>query len=271
MPSRAQQSMLFPDPGGHSSRMLCRPVAAIIRHRFARACPAMDSKGTRIGFSRVPHSFFAISTKIPFSKNVRASFRQSAGTISIPSIHDISSALDLGTMTREIPCLFAEMTNGRAPSSGRSFPSSASSPRMRVSFSRSSASRLSFSRSTSPAAIARSKWLPVFLTWAGARLIVTRFRGNDRSEFLMADRILSRLSWMDASQSPTIVKLGIPGCVSISMSMGSPWIPWSTIECKSLMDEWVTLCLSESGFRYFMAMDSEWILFFFFREHIGNT
>lgn len=157
MPCNAQHNMLFPDPGGHSKRMLCPQLAATTSPRFTRSCPIMDSKGTRtavVSSEAVSSIYFG---NFPVSKYSNPSNRFRTGNISIPAIRATSDMFSQGIMILRIPRFFAETTNGKAQSRGRNFPSSASSHKMNVDSSRIRASGLSPSPSMSPSAIARSK------------------------------------------------------------------------------------------------------------------
>ena len=65
-------------------------------------------------------------------------------------------------------------------------------------------------------ATGRSKPGPILRRYAGARLIVMRFCGNSKPEFVIADRTRSRASRTALSASPTIVKAGRPTRMSAS-------------------------------------------------------
>ncbi len=61
-----------------------------------------------------------------------------------------------------------------------------------------------------PREIGKSKEGPSFFTSAGARFIVTLFGGYSKRLFLIADLILSLLSFTARSGSPTIIAAGSP-------------------------------------------------------------
>src|SRR5215813_4089347 len=71
----------------------------------------------------------------------------------------------------------------------------------------------------SPRAMGKSNAVPSLRTCAGARFTVIRLSGNGNPLFTMAALTRSRLSRMDASGSPTVVKVGRPLARSTSTSI----------------------------------------------------
>ena len=68
--------------------------------------------------------------------------------------------------------------------------------------------------------MARSKALPVFLTWAGARLtVILRSHENSTAEFRSAALIRLSLSRTAESGRPTMKRPGNPGAESTSTRM----------------------------------------------------
>ena len=93
------------------------------------------------------------------------------------------------------------------PAQGRRRPDRDSSPTKAQSRSRRASCPPAASR---PTRIGRSYRVPIFFTWAGARLTVMRLTGKEKPQFLMAERTRSRASFTAASGSPTTVKAGRP-------------------------------------------------------------
>lgn len=104
------------------------------------------------------------------------------------------------------------------PAQGRSLPDRDSSPRKAHacpggSFSCPPAHRM-------PTRMGRSYSVPIFLTWAGARLTVMRLTGKVKPQFLMAARTRSLASLTAASGRPTTLKAGRPPDRSHSADTG---------------------------------------------------
>lgn len=157
---------------------MCPQLAAIISPRFADSCPIMDSNFTAVFVLEGATTAISLSLRtFHFSKYSIPSNRLSTGIISMSGIRKTSGIFSRGIITLCMPCFFADTINGSAPTSGRSLPSSASSQSMSVDFNLSCTSWLKSSFMVSPRAMARSKWLPVFLMCAGAKLMVIRRNG----------------------------------------------------------------------------------------------
>ena len=97
---------------------------------------------------------------------------------------------------------------GSAPRTGRSVPSSESSPMMAVP-ARDSAGILPM-QAIIVSAMGRSKAGPSFFRSAGARLTVMRWSGNPMPLFFSAARTRSRDSLTAASGRPTTSNEGMP-------------------------------------------------------------
>jgi hypothetical protein len=76
-----------------------------------------------------------------------------------------------------------------------------------------------------PTATGRSRPVPCFLRWPGARFTVIRRAGKEKPLFWMAERTRSRLSRTAASGSPTTLSAGRPPAVSTSTAIGIASIP----------------------------------------------
>ena len=83
--------------------------------------------------------------------------------------------------------------------------------------------------------IARSKWLPSFLSSDGDRLTVIFRGGNLNSLELRADLILSRDSSMELPASPTILNPGRPFVKVVSISTICASSPSKNADFNSLM------------------------------------
>src|SRR5438445_5205290 len=105
-------------------------------------------------------------------------------------------------------------------------PSSASSPRNALR----SGTRPPDSASEMATAIARSSPLPVFRISAGARFTVSRFPGNAKPLFLIADRTRSRASLTEVAASPTRKNFVSPLALSAWTSTRRASRPASTQE-----------------------------------------
>ncbi len=133
-----------------------------------------------------------------------------------PSVTAASTALSKGTSRFGMPCRRAHTAIESTPRTGRSVPSSESSPTSRCSSLRPTvpiAPKI-------PSAMGKSKPAPSFRTLAGARLIVTALLGYPNPEFSIADLIRSLLSRTAVSGIPTVIKSReFPGYMSTSTSI----------------------------------------------------
>ena len=84
----------------------------------------------------------------------------------------------------------------------------------------------------------KSKSEPIFLTSAGAKLIVILPRGNSKPEFSIAALTLSLDSFTAASGNPTILKVGSPFEIFTSTSIIFPaklkHVPLNTQTAKKI-------------------------------------
>ena len=134
----------------------------------------------------------------------------------MPFTKDASSAFDLGSMISFLSKSFNFTTIGRTPLRCFTFPSSESSPHITLFLTDSWLNMPFVTRI--PMAIGRSNPGPPFFILAGARFTVILFGGNSKPEFFIAAFILSLLSLIAVSGSPTIEKPGSPPPVSTSTS-----------------------------------------------------
>ena len=115
--------------------------------------------------------------------------------------------------------------SARAPWTGRTEPSRASSPTIA---SRRRLDQLSWPEAvSSAAAIGRSRPGPALRRLAGARLATIRRSGNSKPQFVIAARTRSRASLTAASGRPTTEKAGRPRWTSTSTRTGRAEIPSS--------------------------------------------
>ena len=106
---------------------------------------------------------------------------------------------------------------GMAPAIAFTRPSRDSSPTTRYLWSRSD--WMYPEACKRPRAMGKSNAVPSLRTCAGARFTVMRLSGNGKPLFAMAALTRSRLSRMDASGNPTVVKVGSPLARSTSTSI----------------------------------------------------
>jgi hypothetical protein len=121
-------------------------------------------------------------------------------------------------MAQRTPLRRAISIIGRTPLTGRTAPSSASSPTSRTSRRRGGATAPS--AASSPIAVARSYDDPVLRRLAGAMLmVIRRSHLNAKPQLRSAARMRPSLSLIEESGSPSIVKRGKPDDVSASTRM----------------------------------------------------
>ena len=82
-----------------------------------------------------------------------------------------------------------------------------------------------------PSAIGKSRPVLAFGMSAGARFAVIFWRGKEKPELTMAERIRSRLSMMDLLGMPTILKFGSPWLALQSISIKKPSGPKGIADC----------------------------------------
>ena len=183
---------------------LCPPAAAISSARLAKAwlLTSQKSPGTAPEGALSPGRQTG-SSAAPLIQS-RVSMRLPAARHSNP-LRAASAAFSRGTITApRAPPFLSDKSMGSTPTTGLRVPSSASSP-MNTEVSRRPAdSFFTLPQAASmPRAMGRSKWVPVFLTSAGARLTVILFTGKSKPEFLTAATTRSFDSLMPVSGRPT--------------------------------------------------------------------
>ena len=123
------------------------------------------------------------------------------------------------------------MAIAKQPRTGRTWPSSPSSPRKTREASSSRMVHWSEANST-PSATGKSKPVPSLRKSPGARLTTMRRLGTEKPEFLSAESTRSRLSRTAPSGSPTREKPGSPNPASHSMRTGTAESPTRVADCK---------------------------------------
>ena len=136
--------------------------------------------------------------------------------MSSPSTSAASSQLPVGTTTRRYPASWIALNAGKIPGTGRSRPSSASSPICTQPATDSP--EIAPVPVNTATAILTSNALPCFGTEAGERLMVVRWGGNENPELVMALRTRSLDSASAASGRPINTNAGSPVDTSASMS-----------------------------------------------------
>lgn len=219
------ESMVFPDPGGPTMITLCAPADAASSARFANCWPLTSQKSASVsgdsqGVRAAASDGLSAS---PRFRNSHTSLREFPRKSWIPSTTAASLKLPSGRTIPLYPRRRASIAMGRTPFTGRSAPSSASSP-ISAQSSRCFSETFSLAAST-PAAMGRSYAGPSFLISAGARFTVMRRRGNSKPEFRTAEITRFLASRTEASGSPTMKRLGSPGAMSTSTVTRAPLIP----------------------------------------------
>ena len=211
-------SMVLPVPGGPTMKTLWPPAAATSRARLACACPWTSEKSASCpGTWPIQRDTSTSTRSSPPSRNPSTTWaRLSAGWTANPWTTAASSAFSRGTHTASTPRLRASMAMGSTPRTGRTDPSSESSPRNSVRSRFLSPEAGSEARMTR--AMGRSKAAPSFFTSAGARLTVIRWGGKEYPELRMAAFTRSLLSLTALSGSPTTEKEGSARAMSTSTS-----------------------------------------------------
>ena len=150
--------MVLPAPGGPCRNMWCRPAAATSSAHFASSCPITSARSRTASRS----SAEAVTVSSTGSTSGTGSPRSSATSwlseanpsTSIPSTRLASVAWRSGTTTRVNPARTAARVAGSTPGTGRSRPSSPSSPSRAVRDSASSG--MTPDAASTAAAMARS-------------------------------------------------------------------------------------------------------------------
>lgn len=242
-------SMVLPAPGGPVHRTWWPPAAATSMASRAVCCPTMSARSwPRRPWAVLPSPVPRAASPVPPVSVVagRASGSWvSSGTGSslstamswrrlrtpsteTPGTSAASAAALSGTTTWRQPASAAARTAGRMPRTGRTRPSSPSSPIMTMSVRARGSRRPAAARTA--LATARSKPLPLLGTEAGLRPMVSFFCGHSAPEFTTAARTRSRLSLRLLSGRPTRVKAATPGSRSACTSMTTPSTPTRATE-----------------------------------------
>jgi hypothetical protein len=120
-------------------------------------------------------------------------------------------------------CSFAAMAAGSTPSALRRLPSRASSPT--IIYPLAASSDICPDAARTATHMGKSREMPDFFVFAGARFIIIFFCGRLKPLFLIADFMRSLDSFTAVSASPTISMPGRPAMRSASTSMRYPSIP----------------------------------------------
>ena len=233
MEGRRLASIVLPEPGAPIISTLCPPAAAISSARFTWAWPFTSAKSSANRSADAPHSGAAGragSMRSPPFRKSTASRSVVAPIASIPSTTAASAAFAAGTRMRSSPSSLARTAMGSTPRTGRSVPSSDSSPTSIVPARRSGATRPMAARM--PTAIGRSNPAPSLRRSAGARF-TTIFLPDIRSpEFSNAARMRCSLSFTALSGRPTRYSPSPPPVMLTSTVTSTASIP-------TIVPEWV--------------------------------
>jgi len=124
--------MVLPEPGGPIIIILCPPAAATSKARFTCSCPFTSIKSRTLPCSSLNISFistwYGSITSLLLRKLIASNNELTGKTLSSSPAIAASFAFCSGRITPFIPCLFASTAMDNAPWTGRSVPSSASSP-----------------------------------------------------------------------------------------------------------------------------------------------
>ena len=145
-----------------------------------------------------------------------------------PGTRLASRMLPTGTTACRMPARAAACTIGSTPRTGRTLPSSPSSPTTTAPSTAPGGTRPSPASTAS--AMARSKQDPCFGSAAGRRFTVIRRIGHRSPELTIAARTRSRASESAASGSPDSTRVGSPLARSASTSTRCPASPTSAMQ-----------------------------------------
>ena len=220
MPGRRRASMVLPPPGGPMSSRECAPAAAISSARRASAWPCTSHRSPSAAGRACPSSSRADAcTATGGSRSSRMSMAWRsvrAPSTRMPGTSAASAALASGTTSCRQPRRAACSAITSTPGTGRSAPSSASSPTAPVDAM--APGRTCPDPLSTASAMGRSYCGPALRTCAGARLATMRMGGRSKAWLTMPDRTRSRASCTAASGRPTTLKPGSPGRRSTSTS-----------------------------------------------------
>ncbi|OEI69459.1 hypothetical protein Cus16_0063 [Curtobacterium sp. ER1/6] len=218
-PGSRSASMVFPAPGGPTNSAWCPPAAAVTRARTPTGFPttsASSATGDRSGRAGGTRTGSTSTGGSSAPASMAAARSESTGWTSTPRTNRASSALPVGSTTRSTPASRAVRSIGTTPGTGRSRPSSPSSP---MYTTRSSTCGATSAPARTAMAIARSNPEPRFGTAAGVRLTVMRRAGSGAPAFAAAARTRSRASPNEVSGRPMMLKAGswLVRCASTSI------------------------------------------------------
>jgi hypothetical protein len=225
-------SIVLPAPGGPTIKTWCAPTADTNSASTMSGCPSTSAMSICVpmaNFSKVGALVSlaresALLATTPFAPWILASSaRCPIDSTSMPPASSASIWLAIGTTICRTPAALAAITIGNTPRTGRSDPSSASSPMCAV--------RATDDASQTPAAtkietaMPTSNAEPNLGTLAGERFTVMRLAGNAKPELAQAARTRSLASLSDASGKPTKMKFGRLLETSASISIRVPESP----------------------------------------------
>ena len=193
------------------SKQLCPPAADISSALFTFSCPFTSEKSIRYSctFSFIMFLFCSFCMFFSLFKYCITSSKFSTAIISISDTYDASLAFSFGRIILFIPSFFASIHIGSIPFIFSMCPFSDSSPIKIVSSKiLSSLFCLIYPLAVSiPTAIAKSKFDPSFLVFAGARFTIIFLLKNSAFEFFIAVFTLSLDSLTLVSGNPYYFKV----------------------------------------------------------------
>ena len=212
--------MVFPAPGGPVMRMEWPPAAATSRARRAAPCPRTSARSgptaPALAARTASTSRRGRSLGTRPSSRLTAARRVAGPSTSSPGTSPASAAFPRGTTSRRQPARAACSAMASAPATGRSEPSSASSP-IAPTPTR-AAGAICPDAARVARASGRSYCGPALRRSAGARLATIRRAGTAKAWFASPERTRSRASCTAASGSPTTENAGRPARRSTSTS-----------------------------------------------------
>ena len=220
MPGSRRASIVLPPPGGPSMSIEWPPAAATSSARRAAPCPRTSARSGPRAPSPLARRAWASSRtgdgSVRPSRRSTAARRVAGPRISTPRTSVASAALPRGTTSRRHPWRAACSAIASAPGTGRSDPSSASSPTAPAPTSEAGATWPDAHRMAS--ASGRSYCGPALRRSAGARFATIRRAGTWNAWLARPERTRSRASCTAASGRPTTEKAGRPARRSTSTS-----------------------------------------------------
>ncbi len=218
-----EASIVLPEPGGPIMSSPWLPAAAICNARFATSWPATSLK-SKAGAKPAPSpppmpagGSHGSSGSLPWSASkLRRRYCGSSRS---------GTADPSGAVTSASPCPWAHMPKASRPRTGRTAPSSESSPANRRPSANEAGTCPVAARM--PRAMGRSSPDPVLRRSAGARFTTILLVGIVNPAALMAARTRSRASCTAVSGMPTMAMPGMPFDTATSTVTGSASTPRS--------------------------------------------